>query len=309
MRWFCILASTGFAVSAIIRPTIPATTLAPSTRITPSPVFARQVTSCALVGAPAFTISGRTYPASSSCTCNGGVQAGASRTVGPDGKTTWECAAKSTPMPISTEEAAPTTTLVMQLLLGVQKFMIGDYDQTNFLPLMKSDCGLVCDSATQEHIKFNRTHSGGSSSVATSTVVMTGTLGNSVSEQALMTAVNTALLKTSQCTQVATAFFHDPIRWREIDPPPPDLFSMPCSQLYPGYAIQQKPRRLQHRPLVADDFQRHLRGGRRVFRLQQRHRRCQRGLEQTPLSWRRQEHRHPCGGAVCRCRLRCDWPW
>lgn len=128
MKWFCILTSTGFAVSAIIRPTIPATTLSPSPQITPSPVFARQITSCALVSAPAFTIDGRTYSASSSCTCNGGVQAGASRTVGPDGKTTWECAAKSTPMPISTEEAAPTTTWLMRVVVGDQK--VGDTIQS-----------------------------------------------------------------------------------------------------------------------------------------------------------------------------------
>lgn len=131
--------------------------------------------------------------------------------------------------------------------------MVGDFDQSNLLAAMTGECDSpqchdpqplqfseirlfgtaappMATATATEHLKFNWTHSGGIPAVSTAEVEMTAykwandmTINENASiERDLLKAINAAVLKTSQCTQVESVFYHDPIRRREIDPPPPD---------------------------------------------------------------------------------------
>ncbi len=116
---YCFLAGLGFSIAATVPASQPAITPAPE--LPTAQHFKRFVTSCSLTEYSAFTLSGAAFPASSMCTCNGGIQAGASRSVGKDGTTTWECAAGTTPIVVSTEEPTPTPTWVVRVEIGVKK--------------------------------------------------------------------------------------------------------------------------------------------------------------------------------------------
>lgn len=111
---FALLLFLPFVLSAILPAPLPAITERPS------PVLARAVSTanCVLTKASAFTLNGQAYSPSTYCSCNGGVQAGASSSVQQDGDTTWACAIAATPVPVIVEKSAPTPTWVVRVEVG-----------------------------------------------------------------------------------------------------------------------------------------------------------------------------------------------
>lgn len=104
--------------------------------------------------------------------------------------------------------------------------MVGDYNQLGLEPLMADLCDSNgCGGGDSQSFNFNWTGPLSIAQFATGSLSMTGNIDDSpVIEQALLQALNTTLLATSECTQQATVF-PQPGR-RSIVPMPKTISSL-----------------------------------------------------------------------------------